>query len=190
MDITTSIEIMKSLADASRLRVLNILLEKPQYVEELANKLNLAVSTVSFHLKKLEQAGLVFKKKEQYYVVYHIVDEIFNLTLRELTSFENLDEYIQDERVKNFKEKVIKTFFVNNKLIKLPVQHKKRMIVLHELLKLFKIEQKYSEEEVNDIIKKYNDDYCTIRRLLIEEKLMFRDHQVYWRNNNINLEIK
>ncbi|MFH0734010.1 MAG: metalloregulator ArsR/SmtB family transcription factor [bacterium] len=190
MDITTSIEIMKSLADTSRLRVLNILLDKPQYVEELANKLNLAISTVSFHLKKLEAAGLVYKVKEQYYVMYHIQDNIFNLTLRELTSFENLDEYIQEERVKNFKEKVLKVFFVNNKLVKLPIQHKKRMIVLNELLKQFNVDKKYKEEEVNTIILKYYDDYCTIRRLLIEENLMFREHQIYWRNNNLNLELK
>lgn len=56
MEIAKSIEIMKALADSSRLQALNILMEKPQYVEELAHRLNLAVSTVSFHLKKLEAA--------------------------------------------------------------------------------------------------------------------------------------
>ena len=63
MGIKENIEIMKSLADASRLQVLNSLMEKPQYVEEIAQRMNLAVSTVSFHLKKLEKAGLVYKTK-------------------------------------------------------------------------------------------------------------------------------
>jgi DNA-binding transcriptional ArsR family regulator len=53
VDIAKSIEIMKLLADISRLHVLIFLMDKPQYVEELTYMLNLAVSTVSFHLKKM-----------------------------------------------------------------------------------------------------------------------------------------
>jgi len=91
MEIEKSIEIIKSLADTSRLRVLNSLMIKPQYVEELANRMNLAVSTVSFHLKKLEKAGLINKQKEQYYVIYSLNEGLFNKSLRELTSFENIE---------------------------------------------------------------------------------------------------
>lgn len=180
MGITENIEIMKSLAEASRLQVLNSLIDKPQYVEELAQRMNLAVSTVSFHLKKLEKAGLVFKTKEQYYIIYHIRDDIFNKTLRELICYENLDKYIQDERMEKYRQKVLKTFFKKDKLIKLPVQWKKRMIVLDEFIKKFKPGKKYTEKEVNDVIMQSYDDYCTIRRLLIDIKIMKRENQVYW----------
>jgi len=183
MNITQSIEIMKSLADSSRLRVLNLLFQKPNYVEEIANKLNLAISTVSFHLKKLEKAGLIYKTKEQYYVIYHIQKEIFNLPLKEFATFENLDEYIQNERINNYKEQILKTFFINGRLIKLPVQHKKKLIILNEFLKLFNDGLKYKEKEINELIKQYYDDYCTIRRLLIEEKFLTREKQIYWLNN-------
>lgn len=180
MGIAENIEIMKSLADASRLQVLNSLIDKPQYVEELAQRMNLAVSTVSFHLKKLEKAGLVYKTKEQYYIIYHIREDIFNKTLRELTCYENLDKYIQDERMEKYRQKVLKTFFRKDKLIKLPIQWKKRMIVLDEFVKKFKPGKKYTEEEVNDIIMHSYDDYCTIRRLLIDMNIMKRESQVYW----------
>lgn len=180
MGISENIEIMKSLADASRLQVINSLIDKPQYVEELAERINLAVSTVSFHLKKLEKAGLVYKTKEQYYIVYHIREEIFNKTLRELACFENLEKYVQEERIEKYRQKVLKTFFKNKKLIKIPVQWKKRMIVLDEFIKKFDAGKKYSEEEVNDIIMQSYDDYCTIRRLLIDLKIMTRQNQVYW----------
>jgi predicted transcriptional regulator len=180
MGITENIEIMKSLADASRLQVLNSLIDKPQYVEELAERMNLAVSTVSFHLKKLEKAGLVYKTKEQYYITYHVSDDILNKTLRELACYENLDKYIQDERMEKYRLKVLKTFFRKDRLIKLPVQWKKRMIVLDEFIKKFRPGKKYSEEEVNDIIMTSYDDYCTIRRLMIDIKIMKRENQVYW----------
>ncbi len=173
---------MKSLADASRLRVLNALLKKPQYVEELANRLELAESTVSFHLKKLEAAGLVTKVKEQYYTVYHPSDDIFTMTLRELVSFENLDSFIQEERMEQYRQKVLRTFMKNNRLEKLPVQHKKKMIILNEFLKRIDPRKKYSEKEINEIILESYEDYCTVRRLMIEEGMMKRKSQVYWLN--------
>lgn len=180
MEISRSIEIMKSLADASRLQVLNAVMDKPHYVEELAHKLNLAISTISFHLKKLEKAGLINKKKEQYYIVYGLNNELFNLTLRQLTSFDNIDKYIQDERIERYRQKVLKVFFKRNRLTKLPVQHKKKLIILNEFLQLFKMNKKYEEPEVDAIINRLFDDHCTIRRLLIEEGAMQRDRQTYW----------
>jgi len=182
MEISKSIEIMKALADGSRLQALNILMEKPQYVEELAHRLNLAVSTVSFHLKKLEAVGLVNKIKEQYYVIYSINKEIFNLSLRELISFNNVEKYAQDERIKKYKEKVLRTFIKKGQLTALPVQHKKKLIILDEFAKKFKPEISYKEEEVDEIINTMYDDHCTIRRLMIEEGLMKRENQIYWLN--------
>ncbi len=66
MKAEQSLAIMKALADESRLAIVNSLLEHSQYVEEIAKRHDLAPSTVSFHLKKLEQAGLVKSRKEQY----------------------------------------------------------------------------------------------------------------------------
>lgn len=180
MEISKSIEIMKSLADTSRLQVLNAVLQKPQYVEELAHRINLAVSTVSFHLKKLEKAGLVCKKKDQYYIVYKVNDAIFNLTLRELISFDNIEKFIQDERVEKYRQKVLKTFMKNKRLTKLPVQRKKKLIILDEFVKKFNTGKKYTEDEVDSLINETYDDHCTIRRLLIEEEIMQRENQIYW----------
>jgi biotin operon repressor len=182
LDLPERIDIMKSLSDASRLRVLNALMKKPQYGEELAQRLNLAVSTVSFHLKKLEKARLVYKVKEQYYTVYHICDEIFKMSLRQLTEFDNLDKFIEDERIVKYRKKVLKTFFRKNKLLKLPVQKKKKMIVLEEFIRKFTPGRKYREEEVNNIIIKLYDDYCTIRRLMVDEGIMTRENQIYLMN--------
>lgn len=180
MEIEKSIEIMKALADASRLQALNALMEKPQYVEELAQRLNLAVSTISFHLKKLEAVGLVTKSKEQYYTIYSINGELFSLTLRELTAFNNIEKYIQDERIKKYRQKVLSTFIKRGRLLALPVQHKKKLIILDEFLKKFSPGKKYYEKEVDTLINEIYDDHCTIRRLLIEEGLMERENQKYW----------
>lgn len=186
MDLTRSIEIMKSLADTSRLRIINSLMDKPQYVEEISHRLNLAVSTVSFHLKKLEMAGLISQTKEQYYIIYRINKNLFGLTLKELIDFDDSEKDSHIERIEKYKQKVLKAFFKKDQLIRLPVQRKKRLIVLGQFVKKFSSDKKYTEVEVNKLIMENYDDYCTIRRLLIEEDAMKRDKQFYWLNAENN----
>lgn len=183
MEISKSVEIIKSLADSSRLQVVNSLMERPQYVEELAHRLNLAVSTVSFHLKKLETAGLVSKTKEQYYIVYKINEDIFNLSLREIISFENLEKHFQEKRIEKYRRHVIGSFIKKNKITKLPVQKKKKLIILEEFVKMFESGKKYFEQEVNEKICELYDDYCTIRRMMIDEGIMQREGNTYWLTN-------
>ena len=58
-----AIALFKCLADRSRLQILKSLSEGDMYVERLSERLNLTPSTISFHLKKLESAGIVTSKK-------------------------------------------------------------------------------------------------------------------------------
>ena len=180
MTIKQSIQIMKALADTSRLMILNVLIEKPHYVEEMSQILNLAPSTVSFHLKKLEQANLVIKEKQQYYVIYKINESIFNLSLQNLISFENYEKLMQQERIDKYKEKVLETFYKNGKLIKLPAQYKKRLIVIEKIYHAFEKDKKYTEKQINETIGNYFEDYCTVRRYFIDLGLMKRVKDIYW----------
>ena len=67
-----AILLFKCLADATRLEIVRALADGPKYVELLAERLERTPSTISFHLKKLEEAGVVEGKKEQYYTVYSL----------------------------------------------------------------------------------------------------------------------
>jgi len=181
MEAEQSLAIIKALADESRLAIIKSLLEKSQYVEEIAKRHALAPSTVSFHLKKLEQAALVKSKKEQYYVVVQANKALFDTTLRELVSATPARQELQDERMGDYRRKVLETFFRHGSLEKLPAQHKKRLIVLEQFSLKFEPGRRYSEAEVTGIIRPIFDDYCTIRRLLVDEGLLLRDDSAYWR---------
>ena len=186
MQTGQNIAIMKALADQSRLAIINSLLERSQYVEEIARRHALATSTVSFHLKKLEQAGLVSSRKEQYYVIFQANGDLFNTTLRELVSVPLAGKELQDGRMEDYRRKVLESFFQYGRLEKLPAQHKKRLIVLEQFAVRFEPERRYGEQEVTGLIMPLFDDYCTIRRLLVEEKLIRREGSVYWREKNID----
>jgi DNA-binding transcriptional regulator YhcF (GntR family) len=181
MEIERSIAIMKALADKSRLAIINSLLEQSQYVEEIAKRHALAASTVSFHLSKLEQAGLVTSHKEQYYAVFQAVDAIFDTTLREIVSAPPAGKDLQDERMNDYRRKVLEVFFRQGILEKLPTQHKKRSIVLEQFAARFLPERRYAEQEVTELITPLFGDYCTIRRLLVDEGLIRREGALYWR---------
>ena len=62
----------KALADSNRLKIVGLLAEKSYSVEELAELLQLKPSTVSHHLARLAQAGLVRARSESYYNVYQL----------------------------------------------------------------------------------------------------------------------
>lgn len=57
MTETQALQLFKCLADKSRLQILKSLAREDLYVERLSERLGLSASTVSFHLKKLTEAG-------------------------------------------------------------------------------------------------------------------------------------
>ena len=63
---------LKAVADESRLRILNMLLKRRLCVCEIAEVLGLAQSTVSRHLKQLEECGLLEKSKDGLWVEYRL----------------------------------------------------------------------------------------------------------------------
>lgn len=182
-----SIAIMKALADKSRLAIVNSLLDQPQYAEEIAKRHGLAASTVSFHLRKLEQAGLISTRREQYYLVVKLNQEIFNTTLKQIISVPAEGKELQDERIDLYRRKVLESFFRNGMLEKLPTQHKKRLIVLEQFALRFEHLRRYSESEVTGLITPLFDDYCTVRRLLVDERLINREGSTYWRGKEMEV---
>lgn len=176
-----TLEIFKCLSDNSRLKIINSLMIEPMYVELLAERLELSTSTISFHLKKLLDANIVSSKKEQYYTVYSLNEEIFSMNLKDLITDNRKEEEILNQREEKYREKVINSFFKYDKLIEMPVQKKKRQIVLEKIVESFEKDKEYTEKEVNLIIADFHDDFCTIRRDLIGFDLMERSNGIYKR---------
>jgi ArsR family transcriptional regulator len=68
------IRVMKALSDPNRVRVLKMLETKQLCVCELKDLVGLAQSTVSKHLKVLEEAGLVDYHKEGSWFIYRLTN--------------------------------------------------------------------------------------------------------------------
>ena len=175
--VKEKLELLKLLADETRLEILNILLKEDSYVEKIACELSLTPATICYHLKKMESAGVVNCSRSQFYIIYSLNREIFDKPLFELIK---KDEEIVDTEEK-YKKEVVSNFFKYGRLTQIPTQRKKREIVLAEILKQFDFDREYGEKEVNAIILRYHEDFCTIRREMIAFGMMTRDHEIYKR---------
>ena len=181
MTETEALALFKCLADRSRLQILKSLAQEDMYVERLAERLGLTPPTISFHLKKLADAGAVTSSKNQYYTMYSLNKSLFMTTILELIQDQSDEADLQRQRDEAYRKKVLDTFFEYGKLKTIPTQKKKERIVLEELVKSFEFGRTYTEREVNIILADFYDDFCTLRRDMIGEKLMERDKQTYWR---------
>jgi ArsR family transcriptional regulator len=73
-DAETTALVFKALADPHRVRILNLLANagEPVCVCNLTPELNLSQPTVSFHLKKLVQAGLIEREQRAQWAYYSV----------------------------------------------------------------------------------------------------------------------
>ncbi len=168
-------ELLKAVSDETRQKIINILAKEDSYVELIASKLGLTEATVCYHLKKMEQAGLVRCSRSQFYIIYSLNRDLLKTTLAEfiIQPAETVDE---EEK---YRSDVMKAFFKNGKLIKIPVQQKKKLVVLKEIAKDFEHNTDYTEKQVSDKLKEYHEDYCYLRRSMIEFGIMTRENGIY-----------
>ncbi len=171
----------RALSDPTRIRILGLLAERPMYGQELANVLDVKPPTVSHHLAPLVMAGLVRVRRENNYHYYeldsegiqHLAESTQHIA-RLLFSSKPLPPK-SDERAR-----VLATFIKDGRLVSIPAQYKKRRYVMDELARSFEWGRLYDEKEVNAILKTFHDDFASLRRELIDERIMMRENGRYW----------
>ncbi len=182
MDRNKAILVFKCLSDASRINIISALRSGEAYGELLAQRLGLSASTLSFHMKKLEEAGLVTSRKEQYYTVYALNEQITQLRLADLIHDECPEEEDAARQRENaYRQKVLEAFFDGERLRSIPVQRKKKLIVLQKIAESFTPGIVYDEAAVSEIIERFHPDYCTLRRDMISEGIFTRENGQYVR---------
>ncbi|MBQ8212754.1 MAG: DUF2087 domain-containing protein [Clostridia bacterium] len=170
------LELLKLLADETRLDILNILLREDSYVEKISCDLSLTPATICYHLKKMEAAGVVNCSRSQFYIIYSLNREIFDKPLYELIK---KDTAVIDPDEK-YRKEILSNFFKYGKLTQLPTQRKKREIVLQEIAKQLEANRTYDEKEINEIIHRFHEDHCLIRREMIACGILTREKETYW----------
>ncbi|MGB7873464.1 MAG: metalloregulator ArsR/SmtB family transcription factor [Anaerolineales bacterium] len=173
----------KALADANRLKIVGLLAQQSYSVEQLAAILHLRPSTVSHHLSKLADVGLVSAKADSYYNVYQLEEEKLQQT-RLLFSQQDLAAVVEDVDLDAYDRKVVEDYSLPDGSLKtIPAQRKKLEAILGYVVKAFEPDVRYNEQRVNEILTRFHEDIATLRRELVGNGLMNRDGggREYWR---------
>jgi predicted transcriptional regulator len=179
----------KALADANRLKILGLLAQDAYSVEQLAALLELRPSTVSHHLARLSEAGLVSARAESYYNVYSLEAGALEAMAQRLLAEDTLPALAEGVDMQSYERKVIDDYTLpDGKLKTIPAQRKKLEAVLQHIVQDFEPGRRYSEAQVNAILSAYHDDAATLRRELVGYRLLEHNAGEYWRPEYEHLE--
>jgi hypothetical protein len=79
-----------------------------------------------------------------------------------------------------FEAKVLRSFFEGDRLVSIPAQEKKRLVVLRYLRdRCFTEDRDYPEKEVNQRLAVFHPDVASLRRYLIDVGMMTREAGEY-----------
>jgi DNA-binding transcriptional ArsR family regulator len=177
------LQFFKVLADENRLKLLGILATREYSVEELAALLQLKAPTISHHLARLKELGLVGMRSDGNTHFYRLDAEQLRAISKGLLSSEKMAELVPMQEMEGdaWEHKVLRDFFDGPRLKEIPASRKKRSVVLRWLANLFEPGMRYTEAQVNEIIKRHHPDASSLRREMIGEHLLQREQGVYWR---------
>jgi hypothetical protein len=170
-------EIVRALADPERIAIAGVLARADHTADELATELDLDLRRTMANLGKLTSAGVVAVADDRR--TYRLDTD----TLRQAAEIVGppreaglaLGAATDDE------EHVLKTFFRDGRLTEIPMKRSKRRIVLERVALEFEPGRRYDEKEVNAIVGGFFTDHASLRRYLVDEGFLDRDHGEYWR---------
>ncbi len=171
-----ALEILKALADQNRLAIAAMLYREDCYVELLASRLNLTSATTCHHLKKMEEAGVVTCRRTQFYQMYSLNRDVLSLTLE---AFLQADPDTRDADRK-YRDGILDSFLRGGRLTTIPAQRKKREVIFDHILRDLQTDTAYTEQQINEVILAYHEDYCTIRREMIACGQLKRERDTYF----------
>jgi DNA-binding HxlR family transcriptional regulator len=195
MDTNTKqlLTMLKALAEENRLTLLRMIHQKETPAGELAERLGLSEPTISHHLARLREAGLVNLRTAGTQRLYRSnpsgIRKFKQLAADIETAPEKQAEKDTDESWidtlgwPETDSKVLRDYTRGGLLTRVPNKRKKFLVVLRWMARLFQPDTLYTEKEVNDLLKSVHPtDPVTLRRGLVDMGYLRRERGggQYW----------
>jgi hypothetical protein len=183
-EIQTALELFfKALVDSDRLQIAGVLARQPQTAEHLATQLNLKPVALARHLDKLMEAGLVRAEVKPSGTQYGLQLEAARATAAALTPRPSAP--LLEDDLEAFDRQVLRHHLLPSGALKeIPAQDKKFLVILRYIHARLDTGRRYTEKQLNDFLGQFHADVATLRRGLIDWRLMQRTvtGSEYWRN--------
>lgn len=163
------------LAERERLMVFAAVVLGGQSVEQLVGATGLDARTVARALVRLQSVGLVDESDG-----WSAGPEVFKEMARAAAAESPDDEHAAADRET---ATVLRAFLRGGRLTAIPTARKKRLVILDYVVRVFEPGVRYSEREVNVMLRAFHDDVAALRRYLVDEGFLSREGGVgdYWR---------
>ncbi|MGG1660107.1 metalloregulator ArsR/SmtB family transcription factor [Brevibacillus sp. NRS-1366] len=194
MQLDQLVTFYKALGDPTRVRILAILANGPLHGQALAGKMGVTPPTITHHMTKLREAGVVYERRDKNTIYFYLHEAnmkrqsqaILDVLekAKEMADEDLFAEGTNSEERKNKmaaeKIQVIRSFITpDGKLKQIPTQRKKKLFVFEHMVRGLEKGRKYQEKEINEYIRQFHDDYATIRREFIMNHYMYREDGIY-----------
>ena len=93
----TFAEPFKALSDPVRREILEILKQGPMSAGEIGSHFDMTGATISYHLKVLKQADLVFETREKNYIYYQLNTTVLEEILLWISELKGGDDHAERE---------------------------------------------------------------------------------------------
>jgi hypothetical protein len=173
----TAEDVLRALADPERLAIAGALALGPRTAEELARACSLTPAKARRHLARLTSAGIATVDDDRR--TYRLAADALRAAAREAAP--SRDPGMALGAVDDAEEAVLRRWFVGGRLKEIPAKRSTRLVVLTRLALEFDVGVRYSEREVVAVLERFHPDHASLRRYLVDEDLLSRDHGEYWR---------
>jgi hypothetical protein len=165
------------LADDHRLRCLAAVILGAPTETDVAAATQLSIGVVRRAMGRLVSGGLVARAGDG---GLSVNTERFREAAK-VASRMRLEIRPEDQGARPEQAAVLRGFFDDGRLVSIPVQRAKRLVMLDFLAQRFDPGTIYPEREVNKILGRFHPDYASLRRYLVDEEFLERREGHYWR---------
>jgi hypothetical protein len=78
--------------------------------------------------------------------------------------------------------RILRRYFRGGRLTQIPPQRARKLVILDRLAQEFDVGARYSERQVNAILRRFHEDVASLRRFLVDEGFLDRAAGEYWRS--------
>lgn len=181
------LEFFKTFASAERLKIAGLLAAERLNAAQIAERLQINPNQVLRHIGYLDHMGLIEARvtdpqARQEILLYYLNSEALQAMSKRILSGSRPTARPEDFEGEAFDRKVLSDFMTKDGQLKaIPTQEKKRLAVLRHLAQAFEPGQRYTEKQVNELLKPFNPDTASLRRYLVDSGLLAREQGVYWK---------
>jgi hypothetical protein len=164
------------LADDDRRRVFAALVLGGSTLDEVRAATGLTARRAATAIARLVDGDLVVRGDRGAYLLLGEAFRLAAMAASERPGPDPTDDVPDDDA------RILRRYFRGGRLTQIPAQRARKLVILDRLAQEFDVGSRYSERQVNAILRRFHEDVASLRRFLVDEGFLDRAAGEYWRS--------